>query len=49
MVGMNWWPNKYIRVSFDWVYDKFNNPIPLTGGNPVDRYNIFWTRVAMFF
>ena len=49
MVGMNWWPNKYVRVSFDWVYDKFNNQIPLAGGNPIDRFNIFWTRIAMFF
>ena len=49
MVGLNWWPNKYVRISFDWVNDKFNRAIPLGGGNPVDRYNIFWTRVAMFF
>lgn len=48
MVGMNWWPNKWVRLSFDWVYDEFNRAIPL-GGNPVDRYNIFWTRFAMFF
>lgn len=48
MVGMNWWPNKWTRISFDWVFDEFNRAIPL-GGNPVDRYNIFWTRFAMFF
>lgn len=49
MVGLNWWPNKWVRVSFDWVYDKFNRQIPINGGNPVDEYNIFWTRMAMFF
>lgn len=48
MVGLNWWPNKWVRLSFDWVYDEFNRPIPL-GGNPIDRYNVFWTRFAMFF
>ncbi|HEU5117100.1 MAG TPA: porin, partial [Isosphaeraceae bacterium] len=49
MVGMNWWPNKWTRISFDWVFDEFNRTIPLGGGNPVDRYNILWTRFAMFF
>lgn len=24
MLGLNWWPNKYPRISFEWVYDKFN-------------------------
>ncbi len=27
MVGLNWWPNKYVRWSFDWVLQEFNNPI----------------------
>lgn len=57
MIGLNWWPNKWVRFSFDWVYDKFNNPIPLNGftpgpnqpSNPIDNYNTFWTRVAVFF
>ncbi len=49
MVGMNWWPNKWTRISFDWVFDEFNRPILPGGGNPIDRYNIFWTRFAMFF
>ena len=64
MLGVNWWPNKYVRVSFDWVYDAFNRPIPwpvssdmqtspMQAGdirtNPVDHFNTFWTRVAIFF
>ncbi len=59
-VGVNWWPNKYVRLSFDWVLDLFNQPIPWpvnndTNGqrqgpaNPIDRFNVFWTRVAIFF
>ena len=27
-LGVNWWPNKYVRVSFDWVNDKLNKSIP---------------------
>ncbi len=56
MVGVNWWPNKYVRVSFDWVLDVFNKPIPWPindrpdpNTNPIDRLNIFWGRVAFFF
>ena len=57
MVGVNWWPVKWARLSFDWVYDSTNQPIPFGGlthpNNPhpstVDNFNVFWTRVAFFF
>jgi phosphate-selective porin OprO/OprP len=49
MVGMNWWPVKNTRLSFDWVWTGFNNSIPLTGGNPIGTFNTFWFRYAMFF
>lgn len=49
MVGLNWWPNRYTRLSFDYVTTNFNNPIPLSGRSPVDGYQTFWTRFAMFF
>ncbi len=57
MVGVNWWPNKWVRLSCDWVYAHFNEDINLNGfvppmngpTSPVDNYNTFWTRVAVFF
>ncbi len=57
MVGVNWWPNKWVRCSFDWVFDEFNRAISLNGfspgpnqaANPINRFNTFWTRVAVFF
>jgi len=49
MTGVNWWPNKYTRLSFDYVWTWFNNPIQLVGPGPVDQYNTFWMRFAMFF
>lgn len=48
MLGLNWWPNQYTRVSFDWMYNKLNRPIPI-GGQPLDEINTYWTRLAMFF
>jgi phosphate-selective porin OprO and OprP len=49
MVGVNWFPVKNTRLSFDWVWTQFNNPIPFTGGNPLSGFETFWFRYAMFF
>jgi phosphate-selective porin OprO/OprP len=50
MLGVNWWMNKYTRVSFDWVNARTNAAVPLApGAVPTNQYNIFWTRLAMFF
>jgi phosphate-selective porin OprO and OprP len=49
MVGLNWWPTKYARMSFDWVYTHFNNEIPVNGPNPISEFQTFWIRAAMFF
>ncbi len=52
MLGVNWWMNKYTRLSFDWVYDATNVAVPIgvDGSGPlVSSYNIYWTRLAMFF
>ncbi len=49
MVGMNWWPNKYTRLSFDDVWTGLNTPIPIVGPNPISDYNSFWMRFAMFY
>jgi phosphate-selective porin OprO and OprP len=49
MAGVNWWPVKNTRLSFDWVWTGFNTPIPFTGGNPIGTFNTFWFRYAMYF
>ena len=49
MVGVNWWPVKNTRLSFDWVWTQFNNPIPFTGANPMSGFATFWFRYAMFY
>ena len=49
MLGLNWWPNKYTRLSLDNVWTWFDRPIPL-GPNPaVGQFNTVWCRAAMFF
>jgi phosphate-selective porin OprO/OprP len=49
MAGINWWPNKYTRFSFDWVWTQFNRPIPVNMPEPIQSFNTFWLRFAMFF
>jgi phosphate-selective porin OprO/OprP len=49
MVGINWWPNRYTRLSFDYMWTWFNRAIPITGPEPIDSFNTFWFRYAMFF
>ncbi|APW60665.1 porin [Paludisphaera borealis] len=49
MVGLNWWPNKYTRLSFDYLWNGLNNAIPLNGPAPIDTFSTVWMRFAMFF
>jgi len=49
MVGVNWWPNKYTRLSCDYVWNGLNQAIPLTGPTPIDTYSTIWMRFAMYF
>ena len=49
MLGVNWWPNKYTRLSFDYVWTGFNNPIPINGPDADRHLQTFWMRFAMFF
>jgi phosphate-selective porin OprO/OprP len=49
MVGVNWWPNKYTRLSFDWVWTQFNRPIPVNMPEPISTFQTLWFRFAMFF
>jgi phosphate-selective porin OprO/OprP len=49
MIGVNWWPNQYVRVSLDWMYDHTNKAVDLGNGVMKSEYNVFWSRIAMFF
>jgi phosphate-selective porin OprO/OprP len=49
MVGVNWWPNKYTRLSCDYVWNGLNRAIPMNGPMPIDTYSTIWMRFAMYF
>lgn len=49
MGGVNWWPNRYVRVSLDYVADWTNRAVEVGAGEVADSYGIWWGRVAAFF
>ena len=49
MGGVNWWANRYVRVSFNYVTDWTNKAVEVGDGQVADTYGIWWGRVAAFF
>ncbi len=50
MVGINWYMNKYTKISFDWLDARTNKPVPLgSNGTLSNTYDVFWTRLALMF
>ena len=49
MAGLNVWPNKYLRLSVDYIRTWFNHPVPLAPESTQSKIQIAWARVAMFF
>jgi len=49
MGGVNWWPNKYTRLTFNYVWTELNRPIPIAGSGPINTFGTAWFRFAMFF
>lgn len=49
MAGVNWWPNRYVRISFDYVNAWTNRAVDVGGGQFADTYGIWWGRAAAFF
>jgi len=49
MTGINWWPNRYVRLSFDYVTVWTNRAVDVGAGQFADTYGIWWGRAAAFF
>ena len=49
MAGVNWWPNRYVRISFDYVNVWTNKAVDVGAGQFADNYGIWWGRVGAFF
>lgn len=49
MAGINYWPNRYVRLSFDYVNVWTNRSVDVGSGQFADNYGIWWGRAAAFF
>ena len=48
--GVNWYPNHYVKVTLDWQYSTYGNPVLLApGGRNTSFNNLFWLRTQVFF
>ncbi len=48
-VGLNWYLNAYVKLTFDWQYGAYNRPVALTPGSTTTFNNLFWFRSQIYF
>lgn len=47
--GFNWYLNHYVKLTFDWQYSGYGNPVFLAPGRTTSFNNLFWFRTQIFF
>ncbi len=45
--GANWYLNHYTKLTFDWQYSMYGNPVYLAPGKYTTHQNIFWLRASV--
>lgn len=52
-LGLHWYWNEYLRISFDWQHSWFNNPISTAPGNlaakVVNSQDLLWVRWQLYY
>ncbi|HZZ77040.1 MAG TPA: hypothetical protein VFE62_00895 [Gemmataceae bacterium] len=52
-LGFHWYPNEFVRVSFDWQHSMFNQPISLdpgiAGARTTTLQDLFWLRLQLYY
>ncbi len=49
MAGLNWWPNKHVRITVNYVKTWFDEAIPIRSRGPnLSSYQTAWFRFALF-
>ena len=46
--GVNWYPNHYTKLTFDWQYSAYGTPVFLSPGHLTSYTNLFWIRLQVF-
>jgi hypothetical protein len=48
-VGVNWYLNQFIKVSFDWEHAILGKPVVPTDGHFREQSDLFWVRTQLYF
>ena len=48
-VGVNWYLNQFVRVTFDWEHAMFGSPVFSSSGQFRRSSDLFWLRAQLFF
>jgi phosphate-selective porin len=49
MAGLNWWPNKHVRLTVNYVRTWFDEAVPVRRtGSDLKSYQTAWFRFAAF-
>jgi phosphate-selective porin OprO and OprP len=48
-IGFNWYLNHYVKLTVDWQYSAYNQPVLLTTTTTTSFNNLFWFRTQVFF
>lgn len=47
--GVNWYLNRYTKVTFEWQYAAYGSPVFLSPSRNTSYNNLFWLRTQVFF
>lgn len=50
-VGMNWYPNQWVKIMWTWEHANFGSPVVYntTTGDQFNRSNTYWLRTQLYF
>ncbi len=48
-VGLNWYPNRFLRLTLDWQHAMFNRPVQPAGAPVVNSQDLYWLRFQLYY
>ena len=48
-LGVNWYLNHYLKLTFDYQYSDFGKPVQLSPTKMTSYMNLFWFRTQLYF
>ncbi len=47
--GVHWYPNRFVRVTFDWQHASYGSRVQVSGNRFTDSTNLFWLRTQLYY